>query len=122
MPEAGEGHGLEPVGEGVGVVVDGPVSWGGQGDREDVVEPVREDVEAADIVENVEGLGDTEGLEGTEDTKGVEDVKDMEDVERGGHRGHGNCGGQEGSNLSNIVILCNTYCNYTMNSASCNDI
>ena len=79
------------------------VGWtGGRGNHKDATKPVREDVEAKGIVENIEGLGDTEGLEDTEDmegledtedTEGVEDVKDMEDVERGGHGGHGNCGG-----------------------------
>ena len=103
---------------------------GGWGNLEDAVEPVREDVEATEIVENIEGSGDMEGLEDTEDMEGLEDT---EGTESGGRKGHVGCGtrrsprtwnlrGQEGSNLDNIVILCDTYCNYTMNIASCNDI
>ena len=60
--------------EGVGVVVDGPVVWGG---------PVG--VATARTgqcpVENIEDTEDTKNVEDTEDMEGLEDTEDTKDTE-----------------------------------------
>ena len=77
------------------------------------------------VKEDTEDMDNTEVVENIEDMEDMKDMEDMEDTVRGWHGrrgGHGSCGGQEGSNINNIVTLCNISTPLLKNIGCFNDI